>query len=157
VSSRKGEPPPGVKLVAKNRKALFDYEVVDRIEAGLVLSGTEVKSLRDGAVQFRDGYARVHHGEVWLEHVHIAPYRHGNVFNHEPDRSRKLLLHRHEVDRLKSRVEEKGFTLVPLSVYFKNGRAKLELGLCRGKAKQDKRAAIRERDLKRAARRELEE
>jgi len=143
--------------VAKNRKALFDYEVVDRVEAGLVLTGTEVKSLRNGALQFRDSYARVHRGEAWLEHAHIAEYKHGNVFNHDPDRSRKLLLHQHEIDRLEARTEEKGFTLVPLSVYFKRGRAKVELGLCRGKAKQDKRASIKERDLARAARRELED
>lgn len=157
MSTRKGAPPPGVKLVAQNRKALFDYEVVDRVEAGLVLKGTEVKSLRDGQIQFRDSYARIHHGEAWLEHAHIAEYSHGNVFNHDPDRSRKLLLHQHEIARLKTRTEEKGFTLIPLSVYFKAGKAKVELGLCRGKAKQDKRASIRERDVQRAARRELED
>lgn len=157
MSSRKGAPPPGVKLVAKNRKALFDYEVVDRVEAGLQLLGTEVKSLRAGGIQFRDAYARVHHDEAWLEHAHIAEYSHGNVFNHDPDRARKLLLNRHEIARLKSRVEEKGMTLVPLSIYFKHGRAKVEIGLCRGKAKQDKRASIRQRDVDRAARRELED
>lgn len=143
--------------MATNRKARFDYEVVDRVEAGMVLTGTEVKSLREGKVQFRDSYARISRDEAWLEHAHIAEYSHGNVFNHDPDRPRKLLLHRHEIDRLRSRVEEKGFTLIPLSIYFKNGRAKVELGLCRGKAKQDKRAAIRERDVARAARRELED
>lgn len=157
MSSRKGAPPPGIKPVAKNRKALFDYEVVDRMEAGMVLLGTEVKSLREGNIQFRDAYVRIHHGEAWLEHAHIAEYSHGNVFNHDPDRSRKLLLHEHEIDRLKSRVEEKGMTLIPLSVYFKHGKAKVEVGLCRGKAKQDKRASIRARDVERAARRELED
>jgi SsrA-binding protein len=146
-----------VKLVAKNRKALFDYEVVDSVEAGLVLTGTEVKSLRDGKIQFADAYAAEEDGEVWMHRAHIAEYTQGNVFNHEPTRSRKLLLHRHQIDRLASRTQEKGLTLIPLELYFKNGRAKVKLGLCRGKAKQDKRASIRERDQKRAAARALED
>lgn len=145
------------KLVAKNRKALFDYEVLDSVEVGMVLRGTEVKSLREGKLQFRDAYASVHDGQLWLHHAHIAEYTNGNIFNHDPSRDRKLLAHRQEIDRLESRVNEKGITLVPLEVYFKNGRAKLELGLCRGKAKQDKRQSIKERDEKRAQARALED
>ncbi|MGF1511209.1 MAG: SsrA-binding protein SmpB [Myxococcota bacterium] len=141
---------PGVKLIAKNRKALFDYEVVDAVEAGLVLRGTEVKSLRDGKMQFADSFASAENGELWLHRAHIAEYTQGNVYNHEPTRSRKLLLHRHQIERLASRSAEKGLTLIPLEVYFKDGRAKVKLGLCRGKAKHDKRASIRERDEKRA-------
>ncbi|MEM1024001.1 MAG: SsrA-binding protein SmpB [Myxococcota bacterium] len=147
----------GTRLVAKNRKALFDYEVVDSVEAGLVLTGTEVKSLRDGKLQFKDSFAAVHDGEMWLHRAHIAEYTNGNVFNHEPTRSRKLLLHRHQVDRWAARTQEKGLTVVPLEVYFKAGRAKVKLGLCRGKAKHDKRATIRDRDEKRAAARALED
>ena len=149
--------PEGTKLVAKNRKALFDYEVVDTVEAGLVLTGTEVKSLRDGKLQFKDSFAAVHDDELWLHRAHIAEYPNGNVFNHEPTRSRKLLLHRHQVDRWAARTQEKGLTIVPLEVYFKAGRAKVKLGLCRGKAKHDKRASIRDRDEKRAAARALED
>jgi SsrA-binding protein len=147
----------GVQLVAKNRKALFDYEVLDTVEVGLVLKGTEVKSLRDGKLQFRDAYASVHNGEMWLHHAHIAEYTHGNVFNHDPSRSRKLLAHRHEIDRLEAKVNEKGVTLIPLEVYFRRGKAKVKLGLCRGKAKQDKRQSIKERDERRAQARALED
>lgn len=147
----------GVQLVAKNRKALFDYEVLDTVEVGLVLKGTEVKSLRDGKLQFRDAYASVHDGEMWLHHAHIAEYTHGNVFNHDPSRSRKLLAHRHEIDRLEAKVNEKGVTLIPLEVYFRRGKAKVKLGLCRGKAKQDKRQSIKERDERRAQARALED
>ncbi|HJL40402.1 MAG TPA: SsrA-binding protein SmpB [Myxococcales bacterium LLY-WYZ-16_1] len=147
----------GVQLVAKNRKALFDYEVLDTVEVGLVLKGTEVKSLRDGKLQFRDAYASVHDGEMWLHHAHIAEYTHGNVFNHDPSRTRKLLAHRHEIDRLEAKVNEKGVTLIPLEVYFRRGKAKVKLGLCRGKAKQDKRQSIKERDERRAQARALED
>ncbi len=156
MATRNKTLPAGAKLVAKNRKALFDYEVLEDVEAGLVLRGTEVKSLRDGKLQFRDGYAHISDGEAWLEHVHIAEYSHGNVHNHEPVRPRKLLMNRREIDRLQARVQERGLTLVPLEVYFKQGRAKVRLGLCRGKAKHDKRASIRDRDVARSIARELE-
>lgn len=147
--------PDGTRLVAKNRKALFDYEVLERIEAGVVLTGTEVKSLRDGKLQLVDAYATVEGGEALLHHANIAVYPNGGVFNHEPTRTRKLLLHRREIERLASKAREKGLTLVPLAVYFKGPRAKVELGLCRGKAAHDKRAAIRERDERRMREEEL--
>lgn len=149
--------PPGVHVVAQNRKARFNFEVVDAFEVGVVLTGTEVKSLRDGKIQLMDAYATVEAGEVWLNHAHIAEYANGTHANHEPTRRRKLLLHRPQIDRLESKVKERGFTLIPLEVYFKEGRAKLMLGLCRGKAVHDKRHAIRERDDKRAAARSLDE
>ncbi|MEQ9500140.1 MAG: SsrA-binding protein SmpB [Deltaproteobacteria bacterium] len=141
--------PDGVKLIVKNRKARFDYTIVDEVEAGVVLQGTEVKSLRDGKIQLADAYAMIDNGEAYLHHAHIAEYTNGNIFNHDPIRIRKLLLHRREIDRLNSKVREKGLTLIPLDVYFKNGRVKINLGLCKGKAHYDKRAAIRERDEKR--------
>lgn len=147
----------GIKLIAKNRKALFDYEVVDSVEAGLVLQGTEVKSLRDGKFQFKDAFAASQKGELWLHRAYIDEYSNGNIYNHEPTRSRKLLLHRHQIDRLAAKAQEKGLTLIPLEIYFKDGRAKVKLGLCRGKAKHDKRASIKERDEQRAARRALED
>ena len=149
--------PPGVKVVAQNRKARFNYEVVDQFEAGIVLTGTEVKSLRDGKIQLMDAYAIVERGELWLHHAHIAEYSHGTYANHDPTRRRKLLMQRREIDRIESKVKERGFTLIPLDVYFKQGRAKLTLGLCRGKAVHDKRHALREREDKRAAARSLEE
>ncbi len=141
--------PDGVKVIVKNRKARFDYTIVDEVEAGVVLQGTEVKSLRDGKIQLADAYAMIDNGEAYLHHAHIAEYTNGNIFNHDPIRTRKLLLHRREIDRLDSKVREKGLTLIPLDVYFKNGRVKINLGLCKGKAHYDKRAAIRERDEKR--------
>lgn len=142
----------GVKLVAKNRKALFNYHVEDTIEAGLVLRGTEVKSLRDGKVQLLDSYAIVDHHEIFLIHAHIGEYSHGTVYNHEPTRARKLLLHKREIERLEQKVRERGFTLIPLEIYFREGRAKVKLGVCRGKAEYDKREAIKERDERRELR-----
>ncbi|MEQ8277719.1 MAG: SsrA-binding protein SmpB [Deltaproteobacteria bacterium] len=141
--------PDGVKVIVKNRKARFDYTIVDEVEAGVVLQGTEVKSLRDGKIQLADAYAMIDNGQAYLHHAHIAEYTNGNIYNHDPIRTRKLLLHRREIDRLNSKVREKGLTLIPLDVYFKNGRVKINLGLCKGKAHYDKRAAIRERDEKR--------
>ena len=126
--AKKGGTPPGVKMVAQNRKARFNYEVVDDLEAGIVLTGTEVKSLRAGKVQLLDSYASVEKGEMFMHHAHISEYDHGNVFNHDPIRRRKLLLHRRELDRLHATVKERGFTLIPLEIYFKNGRAKIKLG-----------------------------
>ena len=137
------------KPVATNRKARHEYEILETLEAGLVLRGTEVKSLRAGQVNFKDSYATVRNNEAWLRGCHISPYSHGTDANHEPERDRKLLLHSREISRLMSRVAERGLTLVPLRLYFKKGRAKVELGLARGKKLHDKRAAIRERDERR--------
>ena len=139
----------GVRVVADNRKARHDYFVDETFEAGLVLTGTEIKSIRAGRVNLRDSHARVERGEVWLYGMHIAPYEHGNRFNHEPDRPRKLLLHRREIDYLAGRVRERGYTLVPLKLYLKGGWAKVELALVRGKKVYDKRAAIAQREAQR--------
>jgi SsrA-binding protein len=136
------------KLVAENRRARRDYFVLERIEAGLVLTGTEVKSLRAGKLTLKDSYVEGRNGELFLVNAHIAPYEFGNVFNHEPERPRKLLMHGHEIFKLSQRVAEKGLTLIPLKVYFKKGRAKVEIGLCRGKAHGDKRDTIIEREAK---------
>jgi SsrA-binding protein len=145
------------KVVASNRRAFHDYFIDDRLEAGLVLSGTEIKSIREGRVNLREGYVRIADGEAWLVNVHIAPYEHGNRYNHEPTRDRKLLLHRSEIDSLVGRVRQRGYTIVPLQLYLKRGRAKVELGLARGKKQYDKRAAIAERDAHREIERHLRE
>ncbi len=137
------------RVVVTNRKATHLYEILETFEAGLVLRGTEVKSLREGKANFKDSYARVEGGELWLVGCHISPYHHGSDANHDPERSRKLLLHRGEINRLLGKVQERGLTLVPLRLYFKNGRAKLELGLGRGRKLHDKRRAIREREMRR--------
>ena len=143
-------PPSGTKLIASNRKARRDYSILDVIEAGLVLSGSEVKSLRSGHVQLTDAYARMRGGEVWMEGVHIAPYQFAvGVGAHEPDRPRKLLLNRGEIDRLKAQIDQERVALVPLALYFKDGRAKVELGVAKGRTKGDKRQAIAERESKR--------
>ncbi|GAB6877264.1 SsrA-binding protein SmpB [Thermaerobacter litoralis] len=139
----------GVRLVADNRKARHDFFIDETFEAGLVLTGTEIKSIRAGRVNLRDSHARVERGEVWLYGVHIAPYEHGNRFNHEPDRPRKLLLHRREIDYLAGRVRERGYTLVPLKLYLKGSWAKVELALARGKKSYDKRATIAQREAQR--------
>ncbi|HLN78601.1 MAG TPA: SsrA-binding protein SmpB [Nocardioidaceae bacterium] len=139
----------GQKLVAQNRKARHDYHIEDTYEAGLVLTGTEVKSLRAGRASLVDGFAEVHEGEVWLHGVHIPEYSQGTWTNHAARRKRKLLLNRHEIDRIESRVNEKGLTLIPLSLYFKDGRAKVEIALAKGKKTWDKRHAIAERQAKR--------
>ena len=139
----------GRKLIAQNRKARHDYHVDDTFEAGLVLVGTEVKSLRAGRATLGDGFAEIHEGEAFLHGVHIPEYTQGTWTNHQPRRVRKLLLHRHEIDRIESKIKERGFTLVPLSLYFKDGRAKVELGLARGKKSYDKRNALAERQANR--------
>lgn len=159
MSKAKGEKTgkDGTKLVAKNKKAYFNYQVVEDLEVGLVLTGTEVKSLREGKLQLMDAYAMIERGEVWLVHAHIGEYGHGSYYNHVPLRPRKLLLHRKEIEKLGRKVEEKGFTLIPLEVYFREGRAKVKLGLCRGKASHDKRDSIKERDVRRESSRELSE
>jgi SsrA-binding protein len=137
------------KAIATNRRAFHDYEVLERLEAGLVLAGTEIKSVRAGKVSLQDGFARISSGEGWLENVYIAPYDHGNRFNVESRRRRKLLLRRDELNRLIGKVEERGLTLVPLRVYIKGSRAKVELAVARGRKLYDKREAIAERDAER--------
>ncbi|HEU5011292.1 MAG TPA: SsrA-binding protein SmpB [Roseiflexaceae bacterium] len=136
--------------VADNRKARHDYFIEEQFEAGLALTGSEIKSVRDGRVNLRGGYARVENGEVWLYDVHISPYEQsGTYFNHEPTRPRKLLLHRKEINRIVGLVDRQGYTLVPLRIYFKGRRAKLELGLGRGKKSYDKRDSIAQREAQR--------
>src|SRR5213080_5087420 len=138
-----------VKVITVNRQAYHDYYVDRTIEAGIALKGTEIKSIREGKVNLRGSYAMPRNGELWLENAHIAVYEHGNRYNHDPMRKRKLLLHRREINQLVGRVETKGLTLVPLKLYLKGGRAQIELGLGRGKKLYDKREAIAERDVKR--------
>jgi SsrA-binding protein len=145
----------GRKLVASNRKARHDYHIEETWEAGLVLTGTEVKSLRAGRVSLADGFAQVHDGEIFLHNVHIPEYDQGTWTNHEPRRTRKLLLHKDQINKLIGKTQEQGLTLIPLSLYFKDGRAKVELALARGKRTYDKRHAIAERQAKREADREL--
>ncbi len=145
------------KVVATNRKAYHDYAIEETYEAGIALAGTEVKSLRTGRANLKDSFARVVGGEVYLHNMHISPYSHGNIANHEPRRTRKLLMHKAEIRRLAGKVQEKGLTLVPLRMYFKGNVAKVELALARGKARYDKRRAIAERDAKRDVDRALRE
>ena len=139
----------GRTVIARNRRARFDYRIEDTYEAGLVLTGTEVKSLRAGRASLTDGFAQISDGEVWLHNVHIPQYTQGTWTNHEPRRTRKLLLHRKEIEKLSSRTAEQGLTLVPLSLYFKDGKAKVELGLGRGKRTYDKRHDLASRDAAR--------
>lgn len=140
-----------IHKVAQNRKARHDYFILDTFECGVVLTGTEIKSVRAGRLNLKDGYASIKDGELWLLNVHISPYEKGSFYNHEPVRPRKLLIHKYEIMRLLGKVKEKGFTLVPLSVYIKDGRrAKVEIALVRGKSQHDKRDSIAERDAKRS-------
>ena len=143
--------PQGRKVVAQNRKARYDYHIDDTYEAGLVLTGTEVKSLRAGRASLVDGFADMSDGELWLRGVHIPEYTEGTWTNHEPRRARKLLLHRQEIDRLSARVQERGLTLVPLVLYFKDGRVKVEIGVGRGKKAYDKRQSLAKREADREA------
>jgi SsrA-binding protein len=145
----------GEKVLATNRKALFQYHVLERAEAGLALVGTEVKSIREGGLNFSDAWVEPRQGELFLVGCRVAPYSHGNLMNHAPERDRKLLLHRQEIRRLSARMSERGLTLVPLRVYLKNGRVKLEIGLARGKQSHDKREAIKKKDQEREARQAL--
>jgi SsrA-binding protein len=147
--------PEAVKTIAVNRKARFNYTVEETYECGIELQGTEVKSFRDGKISFPDGWAEVSEGEVWLRSVTVAENPFSSIFNHEPGRPKKLLLHKEEIKRIARKTEEKGYTLIPLSFYFKNGRVKVELGLCKGKKAFDKRDSIRERDVKREVEREF--
>ncbi len=141
--------------IVKNKKARFEYEIIDRFEAGIVLQGTEVKSIRQKKVSIQESYARIKNGEAYLVGMNISEYDRGNRFNHDPLRDRKLLLHKHEIKRLTGKLQEKGLTLVPLRLYFKNGKVKVELGLGKGKAKYDKRKTIQKRDMERDIQREL--
>src|SRR3989442_3002668 len=152
MSPRKPDPAPepgrGVQL-ADNRKARLDYQIESRLEVGIALRGTEIKSLRAGHANLRDGYARVETGEVWLRNVHIAPWANSSYDNHDPLRPRKLLLHKDEIGQLVGTTAQKGYTLVPLRVYIKHGRAKVELGIARGRKRFDKRQVIKEREATR--------
>jgi SsrA-binding protein len=137
------------KIAADNRRARHEYEILDVFEVGVVLAGTEVKSVRQGKANLQDSFARIEEGELWLYNCHISPYDHGNRFNHEPTRRRKLLMHSKEISKLKSRAQEKGLTIVPLKLYFKGNWAKVDIALARGKQLYDKRADIAKRETKR--------
>ncbi len=146
------------KAVATNRKAYHDYFIEDKLEAGIMLHGTEVKSLREGRVNLMDSYASVRDGEVFLHHCHISPYSHGNIMNHEPLRTRKLLLHRKEINKLLGRTQQQGLTLIPLRIYFsKRGLAKVELGLAKGKKQHDRRESDKTREAGREVERAMKE
>lgn len=136
-------------VIATNRKAHHDYNIEDTVECGMVLTGTEIKSVRQGKINLKDGFARIHRNEVWLHNVHISPFEQGNIFNHEPLRTRKLLLKRSEIARLEKESSQAGVTLVPLKVYLKRGYAKVLLGVARGKKQHDKRQALKEKDMRR--------
>lgn len=149
---------PTEKVVATNRKAFHDYFIEDKFEAGIVLQGTEVKSLREGRVNLQDSYASVRDGEVFLHNCHVSPYSHGNIMNHDPTRVRKLLLHKTEINKLHGRTQQKGLTLIPLRVYFsKRGHAKVELGLAKGKKLYDRRETIKSREAGREVQRAIKE
>lgn len=139
----------GIKIVADNRKARFNYTIEDKFEVGMVLKGTEVKSLREGRAQLKDAYGKVVNGEIFVYQMHISPYPFAYYGNHDPERPRKLLLHNHEIKRLIGKITEKGYSLIPLNVYFKNGKAKMTLAMAKGKRQYDKRETIRKRDEKR--------
>ncbi|MGI9622337.1 MAG: SsrA-binding protein SmpB [Acidimicrobiales bacterium] len=148
--------PPGVKVVATNRQARREFEILDTIEAGLVLQGSEVKSLRNAKAQLAEAYGRIHDGEAWLNSLHVSQYEHSSLaFGHDADRPKKLLLHRTEINRLQAQMDQKGLTLIPLSLYFKDGRAKVELALARRKRLVDKRQTIQQREADREAAREI--
>jgi SsrA-binding protein len=151
ATSRRG----GDRVVTSNRRAFHEYHILETVEAGIVLTGTEIKSIRDGRANIAEAYARIDNGELWLVGSHVAPYSHGNRANHEPDRPRKLLVHRRELDRLRSAIEQKGLTLIPLRLHLKQGRAKVDIGVARGKKLYDKRAAASERQSRRDVERAL--
>lgn len=149
-TNKKSQPSDGFKVMADNRQARFTYEILDSYEAGIALKGTEVKSIRAGKVNLRDGYAQVKNGEVWLLNVHISPHNMTNqVYNHEPRRPRRLLLHKAEIRKLIGKVEEKGLTLVPLKLYLKKGRVKVNIAIGRGKKLHDKRDSLKQKQEKR--------
>ncbi|MBR4374798.1 MAG: SsrA-binding protein SmpB [Treponema sp.] len=138
-----------VKVIAQNKKARFNYTIEDSYECGIALEGSEVKSVKDGKISLADAFAEIVNGEVWVRNFHISEYSFSSIFNHDPDRKKKLLLHKEEIKRLQRKVDEKGYTLVPLDVYLKKGRVKLTLGICKGKKLYDKRETIKQRDLDR--------
>ena len=150
------KPTGGKKQIARNRKAFHNFEVLEQVEAGLVLQGTEVKSLRNGDVSFNDAHAKHRDGEIWLLDLHIAQYKNASWSNHDPTRARKLLLHKREIKRVRDKIDRQGLTLVPLDMYFRRGYAKITLGVCRGRKRHDKRQKMREnqavKDMARAAR-----
>lgn len=146
---------PDTKIVCQNRKAYHDYSIEETIEAGIQLLGTEVKSLRDGKANLMDSYVLIKDSEVLLLNCHISPYTHGNIMNHEPLRTRKLLLHGKEIERLRGKMQQKGYTLIPLKVYFKGSFAKVEIGLAKGKKTYEKREVIKEREAKRTIERAI--
>ena len=143
------------KLIANNKKAYHDYFILDTYEAGIALHGTEVKSLRMGKCSIKESFIRIENGEMFVYGMHISPYEKGNIFNKDPLRVKKLLLHKSEINKLTGKIKEKGFTIVPLQVYFKDGKAKIEIGLCRGKKLYDKRQDIAKKDMKREAEKEF--
>lgn len=145
----------GKKIIAENRKARFDYFIEETYECGVVLEGTEVKSVKNGNISFPDSFAEIQNNEIWLKNFHISEYVYSSIFNHNPDRPKKLLLHREEIKKITRKVEEKGYTLIPLDVYLKNGRVKVTLGVCKGKKLYDKRDTIKQRDLDRDMSREF--
>ena len=147
----------GTKLIANNKKAYHDYFIEDKYEAGIVLHGTEVKSLRMGKCSIKESFIHADHGEIYIEHMHIAPYEKGNIFNKDPLRVRKLLLHKTEINKLAAKIAEKGYTLVPLQVYFKGSLVKVEIGLARGKKLYDKRDDIAKKDQRREVEREFKQ
>src|SRR5512134_2433392 len=149
------KPYSGEKIVAVNKKARYEYEILDTLEGGLALTGTEVKSLRAGQASITEGFAVMQNNEAWLVDCQIQPYAFGNLNNHEPKRRRKILLHRREIAKLTGKIKEKGLSLIPLKLYFKNGLAKVEIGVGRGKKIHDKRETIKRRDVEREARREM--
>jgi SsrA-binding protein len=148
---------PHIKIVCQNKKARYDYDIIEVIEAGMVLVGTEVKSLREGRANLKDSYARVKNGELYLVQAHISPYTHTHYDNHDPERVRKLLVHKRELKRLTGKTQEKGLTLVPLKIYFKEGKAKVELALASGKKSYDKRETLKRKDQKREMERAIKD
>ncbi len=150
-------PDDGRKTIATNRKAFFNYEIFDRAEAGVALVGSEVKSIREGGLNFRDSFVELRGGELFLVGCRIGPYSHGNQQNHAEGRDRKLLLHRREINKLGGKATEKGYTIVPLHAYFKNGKVKVEIGLARGKKSHDKRESIKRKDIERETRQAVRE
>ena len=141
----------GTKLIANNKKAYHDYFIEDKYEAGIVLHGTEVKSLRMGKCSIKESFIHADHGEIYIEHMHIAPYEKGNIFNKDPLRVKKLLLHKYEINKMAGKIQQQGYTLVPLNVYLSGSLVKIEVGLCRGKKLYDKRQDIAKRDQRREA------
>jgi len=146
-----------IKIISKNKKAFFNYEIIDNFEAGIVLQGSEVKAIRDGRINIKDSYVIISQGEAFLLNAHINPYQFATYDRPDPTRKRKLLLHKKEIDKLAGKLQTKGLSLIPLKIYFKNGKIKLEIGLGKGKKKYDKRSVLKERDIKREMEREIKD